>query len=848
MNKDARVVVITPTIGTPELRQAVASVQAQTAPVRHLVVVDGDKFLPAVQQVLADLPAPELMVLPENTGANGFNGHRVYASVPHLVNADYVLFLDEDNWFEPEHVASLLELALQDELDFAYALRKVVSKTGEYLCHDDCESLGKWPAFHGRTHLVDTSCYLFRRQWLIKHCHLWHTDNWHVDRNFFSHSSQLPNVRFACSGHYSLNYRLGSTERSVKQDFFQRGNALMAQKYAGKFPWSQRGSADVATDVVPAEAPRPVYRLEDLILFAGVKQDAYRPDAALLSKADRQTFAVLPPAISEQLQQLQRLLPLEQHQQMLRQLYGRSAIDLKTLIPDLRRAGLVTSGNDLYDKVLSETPTRAGHGAEWVLGIASADRPAMVERLLQSLLPYVSDVTPSPLLVFVDDSRQADHAQRNEAALRAFAADSGLQLVYHNRATRARLVKTLAGRQPELSASLHWLLDPVAHPEDSGTYGLGKNLLSLYASGKKLLMLDDDCLLPPWQGDEVKPGASLSFQTSDFAIYDSFDAAMADARPAGVNPLQAHLDVLGQPLGQVFRQRNAQPEEIALWQGLSAEQIPHLSSAAPVSMTTNTIIGAQNSRRMDMLFTLGQSGERVERYLQGAVGQTEKPQISWRMSERDCIHPQIALLCTTLSGVAVTELPAPCIPVGRSEDLFLGELTRYLTFSAQHYRFAWGLVHQPQPERSWNPWAVQSGGPLDTVFLHRALLRLCESECHLQSPEQRYAYLLTRLQELLLDPDAWMFAEGVRFRTQRCKSLRQNLQDSAHLPHYQAALKRQLADADKALAEVKSELAALRFSWQSEGLALLNALRDWPGIVALCRSQQELLAGLGDES
>lgn len=833
MEKDAQVVVITPTIGTPELRQAVMGVQAQSLPCRHLVVVDGDQFLPAVQQALAGLPPVELMVLPENTGARGFNGHRVYASVPHLVNADYVVFLDEDNWFDSEHICQMLAMALQQDLDFVYSLRKVVSKSGEYLCHDDCESLGQWPAFHGRTHLVDTSCYLFHRPWLVKHCHLWHTDNWHVDRNFFMYCSQLPNVRYACSGHYSLNYRLGGSERSVKEEFFRRGNALMAQKYPGKFPWSERTSADVPLVDTLAAGPETHYQLDDLFLFSGLQQEAYRPDAALLSKADRQAYAVLPPVVSEQLQQLKRLLPLEQHQQMLKQLYGRSAIELKTLLPDLRRAGLVTSGKDVYRLLHAQGPLVVGTGSEWVLGLASADRPAMVERLLDSLLPQVQSVTPKPLMVFIDDSRQVDNAQRNKLALQRFAALSGLQLIYHDRLSRAALVKMLARYQPELSASLHWWLDPMAHPEDKGSYGLGKNLLGLYARGKRLLMLDDDCLLQPWLSPGVKSGASLCFQNSDFALYDSFAAAMAEAVPADVNPLQAHLDILGQPLTEVFRQHNSTPELAELWQGLSAEEIAGLNGRAPVSLTTNTIIGAQNSRRMDMLFTLGQSGERVEQYLESAIGQTDKPQISWRISERDCIHPQLAFLCTTLSGVAVSDLPAPCIPVGRSEDLFLGELTRYLISGSQHYRFSWGLVHQPEPERSWNPWTVQPFSPLDTVFLHRALIRLCETECQLEKPEQRYAYLLARLQGLLRDPQAWMFAEAVSFRVRRCKNLRQNLQQSAHLPHYQAALQRQLADADRALASVKTEMAALKTEWQSEGLALLNALHDWPAIVGL---------------
>lgn len=838
MGKEARVSVITPTIGTSELREAVASVQAQTVQVQHIVVVDGEGYLPAVQAVLSNMPQPQLMILPENTGANGFNGHRIYASLPHITNAEYVLFLDEDNWFDPVHVARLLELVQNENLDFAYALRKVVSKTGDFLCLDNCESLGKWPAFHGRSHLVDTSAYLFRREWLINHCHLWNTDDWHVDRNFFMHCSQLPDVRFACNGEYSLNYRLGGTERSVKLEFFQRGNALMAQRFSGNFPWSKQGQQGAQSKVVePSEAKDSNYRLDDLLIFAGLQQDAYRQDAALLSKPDRQSVAVLPPLISEQLQRLQLLLPLKQHQRMLRELYGRSAIELESLLPDLRRAGMVTQGAELYQTVVGEPPQQRGQTTDWMLGLASADRPKMVERLLLSLLPYVREISPQPELVFVDDSRDPENALLNEKLLSVFASESNLQVFYYDRTSRKQLVNLLARRQPELSASLHWLLDPMTHPQSSGTYGVGKNLLSLLAVGKKLLMLDDDCLLKPWRRGDSKPGVCLNSQIGEFATYDSLAEVMEVARAAEVNPLQEHLDVLGRPLGEVFQERNIDPHNANLWIGLSAEELADLSARAPISMTTNTIIGAQNSRHMDMLFTLGRSGERVEPYLKRSVGVTKKPQVSWRISESDCIHPETAFLCTTLSGLAATELPAFCNPVGRSEDLFLGELTRYLTYSSRHYRFAWGLVHEPYPERSWNPWEAQDNIRLDSIFLYRAMIRCCESECHFKLPDQRYAYMLNRFEGLLLNPDTWIFSECVKFRARQSRILRQNLQASAHLPHYEAALKRQISIADRALGGVKSETEFLISAWRREAPAFLNAIRNWPEIVSLFRQR-----------
>ena len=97
--------------------RAVKSVLDQTYPgVRALVVIDGPNFLPAWNETksrLADNPhldRLDVVALAENTGGGGFYGHRIYAAFPHLVNEDTVFFLDQDNWYEPDHVASLIEV------------------------------------------------------------------------------------------------------------------------------------------------------------------------------------------------------------------------------------------------------------------------------------------------------------------------------------------------------------------------------------------------------------------------------------------------------------------------------------------------------------------------------------------------------------------------------------------------------------------------------------------------------------------------------------------------------------------------------------------------------------------
>lgn len=118
-NVKPTVVVITPTIGKEKLQRAVESVAKQTYEnIKHLVVVDGHQFFDAVINMPLTIGKLQITASPINSGANGFYGHRIYAAYPHLVNEDYVAFLDEDNWWDEKHIASLINLIEKNRLDW----------------------------------------------------------------------------------------------------------------------------------------------------------------------------------------------------------------------------------------------------------------------------------------------------------------------------------------------------------------------------------------------------------------------------------------------------------------------------------------------------------------------------------------------------------------------------------------------------------------------------------------------------------------------------------------------------------------------------------------------------------
>jgi len=227
--------VIIPTTGASTLRDAIESVLKQSyKDTTCYVVCDGEEYRSKVKLILDDYPQVKDCYLPINVGAKGFYGHRVYAAFTHLVNTDYVLYLDQDNWFYDKHVEYCVDTIQRRDLDWCYSLRQVHDKSGNFLAFDDCESLGKWQTYHGINH-IDTNCYCLKTEIAIKLASAWH-GGWGQDRVFLQAITQhFP--KWDCTNEYTVSYRVDGGKGSVSEEFFINGNAVMNEKYDGKFPW-----------------------------------------------------------------------------------------------------------------------------------------------------------------------------------------------------------------------------------------------------------------------------------------------------------------------------------------------------------------------------------------------------------------------------------------------------------------------------------------------------------------------------------------------------------------------------------------------------------------------------------
>lgn len=233
-------VVIVPTTGAKTLEKTIYSLAEQSYQnLTALIIIDGKEHRGKVDKILVDCHTrlnKQVVCLSDNVGANGFYGHRVYAGFSHLINQDYVFFLDQDCWLEPNHIESMVDRLEQTKSDWVYSLRKITDKEGNFLCYDNCESLGKWQAWT-ETYHIDTNCYCLKREVAVAIAGAWH-GGWGQDRVVRATLVKYFPA-YECTKQYTVNYRLDGNEGSVTKEFFEHGNYKMTQKYSDKFPWSE---------------------------------------------------------------------------------------------------------------------------------------------------------------------------------------------------------------------------------------------------------------------------------------------------------------------------------------------------------------------------------------------------------------------------------------------------------------------------------------------------------------------------------------------------------------------------------------------------------------------------------
>lgn len=245
-----KVTILTATTGNPLLAKNIESVRNQThKDIEHLVIIDGQERWETCNKILYDLNFPNgknenCLILPYSIGKDRWNGHRIYAAGTYMAEGDYIIFLDDDNALEQTHIKDCIDV-INNGNEWAYSLRNIVDKQHNFLCQDNCESLGKWASvLHPQDFFIDVNCFFIPKLLAVRITPLWYRKfrepgQPEIDRVLSNAFMQLA-PKFDTTYNYTVKYTVGNSAHSVQKEFFDRGNAEMLRRYNNKLPWKKQ--------------------------------------------------------------------------------------------------------------------------------------------------------------------------------------------------------------------------------------------------------------------------------------------------------------------------------------------------------------------------------------------------------------------------------------------------------------------------------------------------------------------------------------------------------------------------------------------------------------------------------
>ena len=224
------VAVITSTRGRETIKKANQSVRNQTYPATHYVFAHGMDCWYEVDNNLKDENA-QVVYLPRANGGGGYGMAPVFALAPFAVTEDIMFYLDDDNWYEPDHIESLVEMIEKHDLGWAYSYRKIVDNEGNFICEDNCESLGM-QLNSDNQYLVDNSCYAVRTDVARRHSHAWYVPV--ISDRSFQHELMRAGLSVGTTGKHSVNYRLSKDGTG----------GMTAEKFINNSEWMKKHRPD----------------------------------------------------------------------------------------------------------------------------------------------------------------------------------------------------------------------------------------------------------------------------------------------------------------------------------------------------------------------------------------------------------------------------------------------------------------------------------------------------------------------------------------------------------------------------------------------------------------------------
>lgn len=413
------------------------------------------------------------------------------------------------------------------------------------------------------------------------------------------------------------------------------------------------------------------------------------------------------------------------------------------VLQNLVHRGLLLRDEDFLAR-LRGTPRREAPPLRAVC-IRACDRPDRLAHLLASLAEYEQRFRARRRYVLIDDSVAPANRARHRELLRTFANATGCDVSCVGHAQAAKLAERIARACPQTRDAVRSLLLREPHAQ-SNRFGGGRsrNLALLLTAGARLVLLDDDLLLPLRRADFARDGFEPDPDaTASVRFHANMSQALAAGSAVEEDPFEMHLDICGQPLGACTNGAYALRREAL--RGLNLGRLQLLDPEARIVTSQH---GSYGSSRSESTLWLHHGIDRVGR------------EELWQDRESYYRNSNAHFVFYGVSKARVVDVPGftpfafdnsellPCTnPVGRAEDSLGSALTRFCWPRAVAFELPVAIGHVQESLRPRFPITHEASSPRVNDFLREFVKRQFGLSVA-QEPGQRLAMLAHLMRDL----------------------------------------------------------------------------------------------------
>jgi len=511
----------------------------------------------------------------------------------------------------------------------------------------------------------------------------------------------------------------------------------------------------------------------------------------------------------------------------------RSAI--RELLERCALKGLLITVSELVSRLGAPSDARAVPLGGVV--VRTADRPALLARLLASAAALEARAGEKRCWIVIDDSRDPASERANRTTI---DEAKSIEVEHYDRAAAASVEDELRAEFPGAAREIAWLL--ASGTVGEATYGRPLNHALLHLAGRAFVSIDDDVVLDALRAPLSEPGFDVSDAPDETIWYESEQALFAQCPRSELDPIAEHARWLGLPMANAWALAESQFGTLAAIE-LPASQALRFAPEARVLFTHNHACGDPGSTVLPLqLLTLPARSQRWLVENPGAAAYAFGARIGWRGQTRLRLTPRRLLTLTTIAGMDNSQLLPPTARAYRSEDLLLGTVAQWTHRYAWQVDLPFGVPHLREPAKRWaatNDRVAPEPLPFLLEYLERRETALVGAD-----PEQRLAAAGGLLLDLAAASDATLCELAIEHTEEAASgvlfSIREQLDNDALPAGWKKSLAAWLESPAFAL-----DAASLRA--RAPAPQAIRALADaygrsllvWPQLWKFCRERSQ---------